>query len=174
MDYYLEEPKKPILYKDLKILILSYLTLDEILENFHDDHDFRDQIIARGNYYIPSWDDIFSDNRYYVAEYLLQEGNLPLDINYALQYGNLQMLQLLHHYNIPFTKNDLDYTAFEGMDNIFEYLVSIGLRPNYHTYLTARKGLDRQIEYIDNTGNTLSLEGFEKILKYLEDIGLGN
>lgn len=164
--------------KDLELLIYSYLTLEEVVILFHNDPEFRDEIILRADYIYPTWNEIFINNHYYFAEFLLEHEDYPTDINYAIQYGDLRMLKLLYKYDIQFTKKDLDFTAFEAMDDIFFYLISIGVEPDQETYDLAEDSLrdyemvTTDLSYTDRKYIQKRHDARDRILNYLDTLNL--
>ncbi len=159
---------------DLKLLIYSYLDLTEVLIFFQDNYKIKDLIFERNEYYWPTWDQIFINNYYHIAEYLLQHHSLPdkYTLNYVIQSGNLEMLQLLYSYSFEFGIGHLTYSAYEGRYDIFIYLISIGVCANKNTYSSAKEGYSHLCDHNDlnqiNNQEISSTEGYEKILDYLE------
>jgi len=162
---------KPTLCRELELLTYSYFDLTEVLIFFDDNHEIRDLILNRNenNYYWPTWDEIFIENYLIIAKYFLERKSLPNDLNYAIQTGNMKMLQLLTSFNIKFHLRELHLSAYEGNYDIFMYLVNLGIRLDSEVLNYAKEGYRQALEYNQDTdGEIISTEGFEKIISYLK------
>lgn len=159
---------------DLKLLICSYLELEEILNL---NRQIRDLILKRYKYEFPSWNEILKSNNYIVAGYLMEIGsyrifksNSKLDL---ITY-DLKMLNLLYTYHYKFTIHDLNTSAFKGKFDIFMYFISIGIEPTADTLEYVENGyelLDNLLNkyYEEDERSYRPLEGYLKIMDYLKN-----
>jgi hypothetical protein len=165
---------KTTLCYELELLIYSYFDLTEVLIFFDDNHEIRDLVLARNDYYWPTWDEVLIENYYDIAKYFLESGKFPNDLNYAIQTGNMKMLELLTSFNVKFHLRELCYCAYEGDYDIFIYLVNLGIRPDNEVLNYAKEGYRQASEYNEETdgetdGEIISTEGFERIINYFEN-----
>lgn len=160
------------LVKDLKLLIYSYLSLEEILITFYNYPKLRNQIVSRGFYDVPYWNLILLRSDYLVAEYLLQNSDYPDNLTNTINNEDIKMLQLLHKYGFKFHQDDLDHVAYRGLDCIFFYFVSIGMEPTHGTLSFVYEGLGDFYSNLegDEDSNRVDLYTipYQKIISYIK------
>ncbi len=156
---------------DLQLIIYDYLEINEVLYLFQDNHILRSRILNVNDYCWSTWNEIFMENYYYEAKYLLQKNILPdkSDLCYAIQSGNVEMLKLLDLYNVKFETRHLNFSAYEGIYDIFMYLIDIGVYADEGTLYDTKRGYKDLLEYNEEKNEELSTEGYLKIIEYLEN-----
>jgi hypothetical protein len=138
--------KLSALIGDLKDIIYSYLSLEEILFFFKDNRNYRDKFLIKYPHQFPNINDASVYGHLETVKYLIEKGIQPTSetINFASANGHLSVIQYLMEYGTIATDYSINAASAYGYLEVVKYLVDKGVQPTSAAIICAHRN-----EYFD-------------------------
>jgi hypothetical protein len=129
------------LISDLKNLIYSYLSVEEILTIFGDNHISRDKFLEIYPVKFPTIDEASENGHLSVVQYLFRKGIKPTSdsISLASAEGHLSVVQYLFRNGIKPTDDTIEWASECGHLEIVQFLCEYGVEATSYAISVARK-----------------------------------
>ena len=111
---------------DLKLIVYSYLNLEETLTFFKDDLTFRDKLIQKNHKTLPYIDKEFVNGNLETIKYLIEEKKVVTMFStlvLASYHGHLEVVKYLCNRGCAIISDAIDYASKNGHIEVVKYLI---------------------------------------------------